>query len=106
MVKLPFKTIPAQIAFSESETFKGEGVMIGRLLDPHACWDSESGQPVTWTPWVRLEPYSDGRVRVAFQGRNKGGRRYKMTANMAEAQDAARKWAGRRFRIAADGSRP
>lgn len=105
MIELPFATLPAQIVFHASE--KNPKTMTGRLLNPHACWDRTTGRPVTWTPWVRLETLLNGKVAVTFQGGDHpGGRRHVTAINMLAAQKKAIRWASRRFRVAADGSRP
>lgn len=104
-VKFAFETMPASIVFQPNE--HNPGVMHGRLLNPSVCWDTESERPVTWQPWVKLEELGTGGVRITYQGgEGKGGRRYGSAETMLEAQKAVIRWAGRRFRIAADGSRP
>ncbi len=94
---------PAQIVFTEVEQVLGPRRWRGRLLNPLACVDTESGKPVTWTPIFDIvEDAKTGKCVVTMQGGpDRGGRRYANHLSVSEAQRAGIRWASRRFRIEA-----
>lgn len=94
---------PAQIAFVESD--RGHR-WVGRLLRPDLAVDLQTGRPVAQAasrPLARVEEDPEtGRCVLTLQGGAAGGRRYRSFPSVAEAQVAAVRWAGRRFRIRSD----
>lgn len=96
------ESYPAQIVFTQvEERIDQPSKWRGRLLRPSDCIDTETGRPVTWTPRFDIEENErTGRFAVTMQGGpGKGGRRYASYPNLAAAQKAGIRWAGRRFRI-------
>ena len=95
---------PAQIVFTEVERVMGPRRWRGRLLNPLACIDTETGKPVTWTPIFDIvENEKTHACTVTMQGGpDKGGRRYANHPDVSTAQRAGIRWAARRFRIPVD----
>jgi hypothetical protein len=106
--KDPMKTAyPAQIVFTEVERVTGPRRWTGRLLRRSACvdvaWRGGATRPraVTWTPYFDIsEDPQSGRCAVTLNGGSTPhSLRHASYPDVATAQEAGIRWAGRRFRI-------
>lgn len=101
---------PAQIVFTEVDSVLGPRRWRGRLLRRSACVDASnfraSWRRVTWTPYFDITEDPDGGwCTVKMNGGPTGSSvRYARHPSVTEAQQAGIRWAGRRFRVFAEGT--
>ena len=87
------KRYAAQIVFTQADEHR----WVGKLLNPNAI-DTHYGTKAGRIRCV-IEEGDTGRCDMMVQGGHVGGRRYSTHDNLTEAQEAAIRWAGRRFKI-------
>ena len=88
------KKYAAQIVFLQSR--KRENVWNGRLLNQNAI-DVHYGVPSSML--CRIEELASGECYLMTQGSQVGSRRYSTHGSLTAAQEAAIRWAGRRFKV-------